>query len=361
MTNASWQSNWARTQQRFTDWWKGEGLVLRLSGIQADPPHEVCTAKQRGDDVPQWYSDVDARAQRSHHDLAQQAFLAESLPISYTDIGPGSLALALGATPGFSRETVWFDPCWKNVADPESLPPITFNPDATWWQVHEAQIRATRELAAGKYLVGLPDLVENIDVVASIRDAQTLMMDMIERPEWVEQRVSEINDAFFTGYDRLYNLAKADDGSSCFGAFNLWGRGKVAKVQCDASAMFSPAMFEQFVAPALAAQCRFLDQSMFHLDGTQCIDKLEILLAIEDLDAIEWTPQTGIEAGGHPRWYDMYRQILAAGKSVQAIDVKPDQVIPLLDAVGPKGMYICTSAGSYDEAQTLIEKVEAYR
>ena len=41
----------------------------------------------------------------------------------------------------------------------------------------------------------------------------------------------------------------------------------------------------------------------------------------------------------------MYRRILDAGKSVQAVGVKPEEVVPLLDAVGGEGMYVMTSPG----------------
>ena len=69
---------------------------------------------------------------------------------------------------------------------------------------------------------------------------------------------------------------------------------------------------------------------MIHLDS---------LLSIEQLDAIEWTPQAGIETGGNRRWYDLYRRILAAGKSVQVLVARTEELIPLLDAIGPKGVY----------------------
>jgi hypothetical protein len=78
------------------------------------------------------------------------------------------------------------------------------------------------------------------------------------------------------------------------------------------------------------------------------------------LQAIEWTPEVE-EGGGHPRWYDMYRKIKDAGKSVQAIGVQADEVIPLLDAVGPEGMYIHTGADSQEKAEALEEKVDSYR
>jgi hypothetical protein len=88
---------------------------------------------------------------------------------------------------------------------------------------------------------------------------------------------------------------------------------------------------------------------------------LDSLLEIEELDAIEWTPQAGIPGGGDPRWYDLYRRILAAGKGVQAVGVAPAEVIPLLDAVGPAGMYLMVSAGSETAARKLEEQVEGYR
>ncbi len=356
----AWKPTWNETKQHFIDWWKHDGFVLTVGTHRRETAREQL-GEQPVPDLIAAYEDGPARARRSHAWLAGQHFPGDSLPISSTDIGPGSLALALGSEPGFSPETVWFEPCLHEVENPECLPPLTFDPNSHWWQVTEATCRAAAELAAGKYLVGCPDLVENVDIVSALRDPQTLMMDMILRPAWVEQKVREVNQAFFEAYQRIYDIIKLPDGSSCFGAFGLWGPGRTAKVQCDACAMFSPAMFRQFVVPALTEQCHWLDHSMFHLDGTQCLDKLDALLEIEALDAVEWTPQAGIEGGGDPRWFDIYRRILAAGKSVQAIGVTLDQLKPLLDAVGPKGMYIMMWPPSLAEAEQALEIAAAYR
>jgi hypothetical protein len=166
---------------------------------------------------------------------------------------------------------------------------------------------------------------------------------------------------WFEAYQRIYDIIRLEDCSSAYGAFRLWGPGKVAKVQCDPAAMFSPDMFLRFVVPGLTEQCEWLDHSMFHLDGTQAMCHLDSLLDIQALDAIEWTPQAGIERGGNPRWFDMYRKILDAGKAVQVVGISADEVIPLLDAIGGKGVYVLTSFDSYDEADRLMEEVKAYR
>ena len=359
----SWKDNWEETKQHLWDWWDHKGLVVGMWG--APPckggPHEEVQAPIDATSIRARYVDAELRAQRNHHALAHQSFPADVLPLSDTAIGPGSLALFLGSEPGFSPQTVWFEPCIQDSEAPEDLPPFEFNESNEWWKVTERTLRACAELAGDKYLVASPDLIENVDILASLREPQTLLMDMIERPEWVEQRVAEINQVWFDAYQRIYDIIKLPDDSAASGSFRLWGPGKTAKIQCDASAMFSPDMFRRFVMPSLDEQCRWLDYSMYHLDGTQAMCHLEALLEIDSLDAIEWTPQAGMEGGGDPRWYELYKRILDAGKSVQVVGASIDEILPLLDAIGGKGVYIITSFATHHEAEAVMKEVESYR
>jgi hypothetical protein len=88
---------------------------------------------------------------------------------------------------------------------------------------------------------------------------------------------------------------------------------------------------------------------------------LDALLEIEALDAIEWTPQAGIESGGNPRWYALYRRILSAGKSVQVVNVELDDVVPLLDAIGNKGVYLLIQFKDEQEVERAAKMIEPYR
>ena len=343
VSECGWKPNWEETKRHFTDWWNREGLVLGMwSAPPSDRPRLDLPHPRKPATITEAYTDNDWRARNIHHKLSRSAFPADILPIADTNMGPGSLATFIGADPHFTRETVWYEPSIRDFDTPESVPPLRFDPENRWWRLTEALLRKSRELAGNNYLVGCPDLVENLDILAALRSPQTLLLDMIERPEWVCGKAKEINQVWFEAYNRIYDITKLSDGSSGFWAFDLWGSGKTAKVQCDLSAMFSPAMFETMVLPALTEQCEWLDHSMYHLDGTQALCHLDHLLGIDALDAIEWTPQTGIETGGSPRWYDLYRRILNAGKSVQVINVQREEVIPLLDAIGGRGVYVMT-------------------
>jgi len=357
----AWKESWAETRQHFVDWWNHTGLVVGHWGaVPRSVRREPAMASGPARSVEYWYTQPRFRAEASHSRLAGQSFPLDILPMPETNVGPGSLALLLGSEPGFSNETVWFKPCIAPAA-PENHPPLRFDPANRWLRLHEEQMRECMALGRGKYLVGCPDLIENIDILAALREPQLLLFDLVQRPEWVERKVWEINDTWFQSYQRLYDIIRLPDGSSCFDAFRLWSPGKVAKVQCDASAMFSTDMFARFVAPALTAQCEWLDNSMFHLDGHQCIQHLDVLLGIGPLDAIEWTPDPQVPSGGSPHWYPMYRRILAAGKSVQAIGIKEREVEPLLDAVGPKGMYLMLDIATEEEAERVARVVQRFR
>ena len=357
----SWKPNWEETRQHFIDWWHQEGLVLNVwNAPELDNPHEIFANPGEALDIEYFYTQPEWRARWNHYNLSRQNFIADTLPVSVTNTGPGSLALFMGSEAGLSTETVWFEPC-IDPADPESHPPLRLDIENRWWRITEELLRTSVDLAQVNYLVGCPDLIENIDIVAALRDPQLLLMDMIDRPDWVIEKVWEVNEVYFAAYDKIYDIIKLEDGSSCFGAFRLWGPGKTAKVQCDTSAMFSPRMLRKFVIPALTAQCEWLDYSMYHLDGHQCIRHLDAILEIDALDAIEWTPDPQVQQGGDPAWYPMYRKILEAGKSMQAIGVKGNEVEPLLDAVGGKGLYIQTTVKNETEMERLLIKVEPYR
>ena len=355
--NLAWKDNWNITRQHLLDWWDHTGLVISATTPPIVPiAHEKDgPVYEKPEDIARFYSDPKYHAWCEHQRLAHSYFGADTLPVAETDIGPGSLALYLGSEPGFSRDTVWFEPSMDRIDRPISL-----NPENHWWQVTQETIRACIEEGRGQYMVGCPDLIENLDILSAMRGPENLMTDLIDHPDAVLAREHEINLAWFAAYSRIYDLIRLEDGSSNFGAFRLWGPGKTAKLQCDASAMLSPQMFRKFVVPFLTEQCAWLDHSMYHLDGHQCIGHLEALLEIEELDAIEWTANPIVPPGGDPRWFPMYRHILESGKSVQIVDMQPGDVRRLLDLVGSHGLYLFVNVTSPKEVDQLAKLIESY-
>jgi len=353
-----WKPDWPEAKANLIRWWNRKGLALCLFAPR-QAPLEPIPEPQAPEDIIQRWTDPVYRCSRAEYDMSRAHFYAEAFPYFDTQIGPGSLGTFLGSEPGFDAVTVWYEPC---IGDPTVFGQIRFSPRGNkWWKVHLALVDEGIRRAKGRYLVGMPDMIENIDTLAAMRGNEHLLMDLVERPGWVKERLAEINEAFFAAFSLFYGKIRDADGGNAFSAFRLWGPGKTAKVQCDVSCMISPKMFREFVSPFLAAQCEWLDFSMYHLDGTNALQHVDPLLEVEALDAIEWTPQAGRPGGGSPQWYDLYRRIRAGGKSVQAVGVEVDEVVPLLDAVGPEGLFVMTWARTEADAEKLLKAVEPYR
>jgi len=88
---------------------------------------------------------------------------------------------------------------------------------------------------------------------------------------------------------------------------------------------------------------------------------LDALLEIEELDAIQWTPGVGQPQGGDPGWYDLYKRILAGGKSIMPAWVEVDELQPLLDAVGAEGVNILMHFNDEQEIDRALEIAAQYR
>jgi hypothetical protein len=364
--NSLWKTNWPQTQQHFIDWWNREGLVLGYWGTGIDfdgPAHADAVEPIPLTDPERFHMDPQYVAQRVYYEMAHKVWPADVLPVAWPDIGTVTLAPYLGAIQKYEKENIWYGSC---ILDPNTHPPLHFDPAHPYSRTLEAVLRKTVEYSRGHYFVGMPAIVPNLDVLAELRGTENLLMDMIERPVWIHEKLQEIETAFRQVFDDLYEIVKADDGSMAFGYFMLWGPGKTGLLQCDAAAMFSPKMFDDFVIPYIRQSVEYLDYSMFHVDGHQCLGNVDSLLEIEGLDAIEWTPDPQVPPGGSPHWFDLYKKILNAGKSIWVANMDVDEVIPLLDAVGPKGVYlnVISSGGNNirpGQMEQLADKLESYR
>ena len=354
-----WKQDWAQAKQNLIKWWHGDGLALSFyEAIRSEPIENIPKPAYPSTLEARWIDPV-YRCDIAEYEMANRHHPAESIPYFDTQIGPGSLGTFLGVQPGFAENSVWYTPF---MDDPDLCGRIFFNPqDNHWWDIHMALIDEGLKRANSRYLVGVPDLIENLDTLAALRGETKVLYDLYDRPGWVQARLAEITASWMHAFDLIYEKVRDEAGGNVFSAFRIWGPGKTAKLQCDFSVMISPEMFREFVVPHLETQCRHLDYTMYHLDGTNALQHLDSLLEIEELKAIEWTPQAGKPQGGSPEWYELYRHIKAAGKAVQAICVELDEVVPLLDAIGPEGTFILIFDPVNETGlEKLLKDVEPY-
>ena len=146
-----------------------------------------------------------------------------------------------------------------------------------------------------------------------MRGTEKLLVDLVERTDWVHECLRRITARYFHHYDILYDMFRDEVGGSIFWA---WAPGRMAKFQCDFSAMISPAMFGEFMVPVLTEMCERVSYCMYHWDGPGAIPHHDHLLSIPRLTMLQWTPGAGADPTWSRKWWPMYHKSLEGGKKM---------------------------------------------
>lgn len=355
-----YKSNWDETKERFQHWWNGTNTGRPLMKVVGKDPIEI-PEEIKALTPEELYTNTDKITARYRFHCEHSEFLAEAFPNVNMDIGPGCMALYLGAEPEFAWDTVWYT---EIIHDLMNYGKLSYDPENKWFKKHMDMAKALNDSAQGDYYVGIPDIIENIDIVAALRGSQNVLFDLMDTPEIIKEKIEEIDDLYFQYYDQYYELLKDKDGGACYTMFEIWGPGRTAKIQCDFSAMISPDQYREFILPSLKKQCKKLDYSLYHLDGPDAIRHLDAIMEIDDLKALQWTCGAGQPDGGSERWYGIYDKVTAAGKSlwIQLYEGGLSDWIEstqrLIDRYGTKALYIIYPDMSVKEAHELMEYAE---
>ncbi len=338
---------------RLTTWWKGGDIgrpVFLLTAPRPEPVERIPELPMpEGWDTHYSTKDFAYRVYLARRACVETYYLAEAVPFVSPDLAPNCLALYLGCHGVEQAGSVWCEPC---MASPEEAR-FRFDPDNFYWQFTLRLGREMLRFGNGKLLVAFPDLIEGLDTLAAMRGNQALLVDLLDRPEWVHACLRQITDRYFHYYDLLYDLFRDEVGGSVFWA---WAPGRMAKLQCDFSAMISPAMFGEFMVPVLDEMCGRVAHCMYHWDGPGAIPHLDHLLSISGLDMIQWTPGEGNPPPHDRAWWPLYHRIFDAGKKVYSYSCDLESIRAMRREFGPQFrqfMFGCAAA-SLSEAEALI-------
>ncbi|MFW5857762.1 MAG: hypothetical protein ACOCX4_07790 [Planctomycetota bacterium] len=360
MAGLLYREDMDEVRARMTAFWNGGDLGRPALAITC--PRE--TPLETIDPMPEpegWVthystSDFAYRVYQSRVGPAGQQYFGEAVPNVSPDLAPNCLALYLGCEGKEMPGTVW---CKPFIDDPDAFDPasLRYDPDNFYWDF-------TRRLAAeqvrhgrGKFLWQFPDLIEGLDTLEAMRSGEHLLYDLIDRPEWVHRMLRRITDRYFHYYDILYDTLRDEVGGSIFWA---WAPGRMAKFQCDFSAMIGPDMFAEFMLPVLREMCQRVSYCMYHWDGPGAIPHHDHLLSVEGLDMLQWTPGAGAEPPLHPRWWPLHHKTIEAGKKVFARGMSFENLPALKKEFGRKltQFYSPTCCQTPAEAQALLDAAQ---
>lgn len=344
--------DWEKARARIEAWWEGEILDRAVIAVTASNGRPFAEVPAPVTMVERW-TNPDYLIARQKARVDATYFGGESFPMLFVNLGPSVASAYLGCELVFAENTVWQE---KPVIQSwDTWRPFVFDPQNRWWKQTLSITRQAIEELDGYSFVSLTDLGVATDILSHLRGPQQLLLDTLENRYDVEWALAQITSFWFRWYEELLEITQARQEGSC-GWLGAWSPKRTYPLQCDFSCMISPQTFRWMVMPEMERTVGRLDHPIYHLDGPDAICHLDALGELPHLKAIQWVPGDGNPSPRH--WPKLLRRILAMGKSVH-VNMPAEDVEPLIDEVGPKGLFISTGVGTQEEAEALIRTVEA--
>ena len=358
------KDDWPETRQRLMAFWRGAILDRCAIAVTVPLDEEKCFAalprywyneQRTPEEIRAYWLDAEAIAKRNILRFENTAYYGEAFPLVNFDLGAVSHAGYFAGARHHFRDSLWFEPSILDITR-----------DALRFDSEQLLYRKTMELAddlaaaaPGRFFVSMPDTGGSIDCLAHLRGSENLLCDLIENRAWVQDSVQAILEVWLTTTEAVYQRLKGiNDGGSSIGWLSTWAEGRHAQAQCDFSVMISPRDFRELVVPEIKAQAGWMEYALYHLDGRQQIRHLDALLALEEVDCIQWTC---VEGQPPPTAFiPELRRIQQAGKRLLILNYDLQVIETLLRELSSAGLYLVTRAASRDGAEGIMKAAARY-
>lgn len=344
------QQDWDYLTSTWEAWWAGElerPLVMFSSPLRPRAREELSLEFVGHKPVDQVLDYYQSRFENTR-------LGGDAGPKWFPFLGAGVAAAFLGAELFCAPDegTIWFEASRPlGSFDLEGF----FDLDNVWWQRVRHLTQAAVDRWGARVCVGITDLGGNLDILASLRGSQQLLMDMLDCPDKVEAATRQITGFWLRYYAELHEITQRNGRGTTPWA-PIWAPGSCYMLQSDFCAMISPKMFERFVLPDLVTCCQALDYSFYHMDGKGQIPHLELLLSIEALRGVQWIPGDGQPPPQD--WLPLLERIRRAGKLCQLF-VSSAGALEIVRALGGKGFaFAITESFDEEEAQAFLKEIK---
>lgn len=278
-------------------------------------------------------------------------YLGEAFPQTWPNFGPDVLGAICGCDIQFGEDTSW---AVHNIFDWNDFKGITFDPDNFWFKKLDSLTKALVEDSKGDYVVGITDLHPGLDGIVSLRGPENLCFDLYDDAEKVKEVNFQIFEVFKKVFEAQYRaVTKYMPYTTNW--MNVLSADREYVTSCDFSCLISKDNYEEFVLPELSEEIKFLDSSIYHLDGVQALTHLDTLCSIYALKGIQWVPGSGQKP--MREWLDVLKKIQNSGKIID-ITVEPEDVKTICENLDPEGVMMHCTVNSKDEGENLLKIME---
>lgn len=330
--------------ERFEAWWQCEIVDRPLVTIGVRPERPAKVPEKTHATLRERWFDFEYALEKCEAELEMAVLVGDDFPVFEPKLGPEICSTVYGCDLEFSETTSWAIPIVRSCREILDIRP---NLDNVYWNTIRRATDVSLERGVGRWLTSMPDLHTNGDLVASLRNPEDMCLDCADDLDSVRAACEYVTDFYPTMYEDLWKRIEAT-GQSCTTWVPALHAGRMYVTNCDFICMVSRKMFEEAILPSIVREMRYLERNIFHLDGPGALRHLDTLLALDELDGMQWVYGAGDPPAA--RWIDVYKRIQAAGKCIQLLCEDLTDAKAVAEHLKPEGIWFCPG-GTYPLAE----------
>ena len=252
------------------------------------------------------------------------------------------LRILPGTVLGVERSLAW-----------DELANLRLDRENPWWTKYIAFIQALVRHAAGRYPVSHGTLIGPSDIAALLRGHTQSVLDLIEAPDQMRGLLRRCGDIFRQITEEAWRHIPLYHGGYYDAQYQLWSPGPIVRLQEDASGVFSPKLYREFLQPVDREVAAHFPSAFIHLH-TNSMFLYDLFLEVEEIRCFQVNYE--LHSGGPPvaGMIPALRKIQAANRPLLVRgSFTADELRLLVDSLDPRGLYLYIMVASLAEIETL--------
>jgi len=233
----------------------------------------------------------------------------------------------------------------------EEFERLSLDPEQPWFKKYVQFAQALVAHSARRYPVSHGALVGPCDILGELRGHTQSILDIMEQPDRAKQALWRATRIFDEITTEIWKHLPLWHGGYFDGMYQLWAPGPIIRMQEDASSLYSPALYREFLQPYDRYLAGRYTNGFIHLHSTSMF-LLDAFLEIEQLRCLE----INNDAIGPPltEMVQYFRMVQRARRSLLIRgSLAPDDARLLMDALEPRGLYLLLVVKDVREADAL--------